>query len=459
MIINQNLESFWKLDGNPNDPDKGWYIHYYSNGLERYGKSLEQEQDYLDDFPNLDHIYMRLHWSLLEPQEGCFNWDPIDRVLEAWVERGVGIAFRVCCKETDPDKCYATPKWIKEQGVPGIYSSPPWGGAEAWAPDYDHPLFLEKLEAFHQTFAIRYAKQPWVKYIDVGSYGDWGEGHNHASNFKDWPAQTIMKHLEVHKRCYPDRLLVVSDDFIGSREIEDGATDFIADYIVDHGFTFRDDSICVDHFRRHYGKSCLRNPELFERVWREKPTIIEMDHYGAVVKNNTWENGEPLEEAIRRTHATYAGFHFYPREWLEKHREYAMRIGRLCGYQFRLQSVEHVSQASRLSPLSIKLRVLNAGVAPAYKRYSLSLKLCHKNSECFHITTVHNCDTRQWQPDSTQQVSTWIALPTNFPTGECHLGVKLEDPDGWGQRTVSLALENAPMTENGYRIISSINIV
>ena len=51
------------------NPDKMWYIHFYDNGLYNYGGDLA-EDDMLADFPFLDHIYMRLAWAYLEPEEG-----------------------------------------------------------------------------------------------------------------------------------------------------------------------------------------------------------------------------------------------------------------------------------------------------------------------------------------------------------------------------------------------------
>ena len=33
----------------------------------------------------------------------------------------------------------------------------------------------------HAAFAARYDQKPWVRYVDVGSIGDWGEGHTWSS--------------------------------------------------------------------------------------------------------------------------------------------------------------------------------------------------------------------------------------------------------------------------------------
>jgi beta-galactosidase GanA len=39
----------------------------------------------------MDHLYIRLAWSYLEPQEGQFNWDIIDQMIEKWTTHNLGI--------------------------------------------------------------------------------------------------------------------------------------------------------------------------------------------------------------------------------------------------------------------------------------------------------------------------------------------------------------------------------
>ena len=48
----------------------------------------------------MDHLYIRLAWAYLEPKEGQFDWAVIDRIIEKWTAHGLGIAFRISCKET-----------------------------------------------------------------------------------------------------------------------------------------------------------------------------------------------------------------------------------------------------------------------------------------------------------------------------------------------------------------------
>ena len=70
-----------------NNPDKGWYAHYYDNSIDKYCAHYDPN-DTLEDFPLMDHAYLRLAWGYLEPQEGQYNWEIIDKIIDPWVAAG-----------------------------------------------------------------------------------------------------------------------------------------------------------------------------------------------------------------------------------------------------------------------------------------------------------------------------------------------------------------------------------
>ena len=52
------------------NPHKGWYHHLLDNGVDKY--KIQNEQAFLK-FPGMDHLYLRLAWSYLEPSEGQYD--------------------------------------------------------------------------------------------------------------------------------------------------------------------------------------------------------------------------------------------------------------------------------------------------------------------------------------------------------------------------------------------------
>ena len=147
------------------NPHKGWYHHYPDNHPDKY--RLARDADLLE-FPGMDHLYIRLAWAYLEPKEGQFDWAVIDRIIEKWTAHGLGIAFRISCKETSTDRIeqqYATPRWVKEAGAQGGHyrAGEAVGPDGPWEPVFDDPVFLAKLDKFLAAFAARYDGQPWLR--------------------------------------------------------------------------------------------------------------------------------------------------------------------------------------------------------------------------------------------------------------------------------------------------------
>jgi hypothetical protein len=444
------LEQYWDIEKTMNNPHKGWYIHYFDNGLERYGDRYNDTDDF-HDFPGLDHIYLRLGWSYLEPQEGKFNWTIIDEVIDRWVARGYRIAFRITCKETGADQCHATPKWVMEAGATGTYF-PTENGGQVWEPDYGDSVFLDKLDAFHSAFARRYDAMPWMAYVDIGSYGDWGEGHTVFGSNRDWPEEVIFHHLDIHCKHYNKAQLVISDDIVGNRKRGDGSRERVLRAVRERGITLRDDGISVESFFRNFGKSTLRNPEFFEEFWRERPIVLELEHYHATVDKDTWQAGEPFLEAAKEAHATYAGHHGYTRSWLQENLELAKKMGNLLGYWYFIKNID-VEETWILGKANeLKIVWENHGLAPAYKQYNLYLSMQKVGeTEQRWETRLWESDNRDWMPGCINGETYRVSLPQSLPPGDYKLGVKLVHDEGCGaNRPVELGMSDGIRDAEGY---------
>ncbi|MBI4978643.1 MAG: DUF4832 domain-containing protein [Spirochaetes bacterium] len=427
LLAKKNLEQFWDETMVCRNPHKGWYIHYYDNGLKKYGATLAPG-DLLEDFPGLNHLYIRVGWSYLEPEEGDFRWEFIDDFVKKWEPAGYRFSVRITCKETSADQAYATPEWVRNEGVPGT-EIPCAAGGFTWEPDYGHPLFMKKLEHFHRAFAQRYDGKPWLEYVDIGSYGDWGEAHTASSSKRDWPADVIKRHIDIHCRQYRKTQLMISDDVVGSRKDDDETKQDILAYIKKKGVSMRDDGVCVVFFAENFGLSTLRSPEFFEHFWRERPVDLELEHYQTTVDKGTWKNGVPYEKAIEEAHATYVGFHGYPREWLAENRSYAERIANKAGYWYFIRSIEYPQECR--AGIRGKLRLVweNRGVAPAYHRYPATIRIIHNDSGIEHVITPDTMDNRRWMPRALSVESCEFSLPADFPKGACGVYISMADGD------------------------------
>jgi hypothetical protein len=338
------------------NPGMGWQLHHYDNNIKEYGLELEPS-DTVDDFPGVSSIYLRLAWSFIEPEEGKFNWSIVDTPTQRWVAKGKQIALRFTNAERDPDQPYATPEWVRKAGARGYFVTPGKGidpQGKVWEPDYDGPIFLEKLDHFLAAAAERYDGSPHVAFIDVGSFGVYGEGHTGSTSRLPYSAATIRKHIDLYRKHFKHTLLAANDDFVSQgRGLEPMA------YAHKNGLTLRDDSILVEP-----GGQAYHHAYLAPLFWPDVPVIVESEHYDVAVRKGNWNDGDRFLDAIEDYHASYATAHWYPREFLTNNRELIRRINMRLGYRLQLLEASWPAEVKPGEALLMGYTWRNAGVAP-----------------------------------------------------------------------------------------------
>jgi rhamnogalacturonyl hydrolase YesR len=311
------------------NPRMGWTMHFYSNVPRNYGSELVPS-DTLDDFPGLSTVYLRLPWAYLEPEEGKYNWAVLDTPAQRWIAKGKRIALRITCSENW--MTYATPQWVKDAGAKGSYYQYGKGRVDKggpWDPFFDDPVFMEKLERFMTAYAARYDGNPNVEFIDVGTYGLWGEGHTHASSRQD-SIELQKRHIDLHLKHFKKTLLCISDDFAGHDK--PGKNFPITDYAFSRGVTIRDDSILVQPPPRSW-----YHAEMAQLFWPKMPVILEHEHYDGSKQRGAW-SGELLLKAVEDYHASFMSIHGFPKPFLEENRVIINAINQRLGY--RIMPVE-----------------------------------------------------------------------------------------------------------------------
>lgn len=373
------------------NPGMGWVAHHYDNTLLKYHQNLAPS-DTVDDFPGLSAIYLRLAWSYLEPEEGRFEWSVVDTAAQRWIAKGKQVAFRFTCSESDRKQPYATPEWVRRAGAKGHFFQPGKGVLENgpnWEPDFDDPVFLARLDHFLAAAAARYDGSPEVAFIDMGSFGVWGEGHTVASTKIPYSAATIRRHVDIHTRNFKRTLLAANDDFK-----DQGRGDEALRYALDQGMTLRDDSILVEGRGQEY-----KSASWAAGVWQKRPVILESEHYGMSRDRRIWGDGSKYLEAIEKYHASYATIHWEPREFLAANRALVDRINRRLGYRLQLTEA-----AWDKSAFSYKLR--NTGVAPCLPGGFLAFTLKDAQGGIVAVFSDESFDVRDLVPDGPETART-----------------------------------------------------
>ncbi|MBE0540034.1 MAG: DUF4832 domain-containing protein [Verrucomicrobia bacterium] len=454
------------------NPHKGWYHHYPDNHINKY--EIARDAD-LREFPGMDHLYLRLAWGYLEPREGQFDWAVIDRIIEKWTAHGLGIAFRISCKETSTDRVeqqFATPRWVMEAGAQGgHYRMGQATGSEGpWEPVFDDPIFLAKLERFLAAFAARYDQQPWIRYVDIGSIGDWGEGHSWAGSRKEVGFAARKRHVDLHLKHFKRAQLVVSDDFVFA--VNDAAERAaLHRYVLTNGITYRDDSILVNGYLAGTSdRFTVRSPGFFADAYSHTPTIFELEHYGTVKRLGNWE-GRPDSQiakygkgrtgpdyfrgALELLRATYIGYHGYAHEWLADNPEFTRQMLNRCGYWLFPTSLALPEQAVTGTTIPITLTLENRGVAPPYQPYELRVKLSGAGTNWVRIMGQAS---KSWLPGTPVVCAYDLPLPAALPPGEYQVAIGLFDAAPSPARPVEFALQARLRDAAGYYRMATLKL-
>jgi hypothetical protein len=270
------------------------------------------------------------------------------------------------------------------------------GDKKAFEPDYGDPFFLEHLAAFMAEMGRKYNKDPRLEFIDIGTYGTWGEGHTIFGSERVWPADVIICHINMHLINFPDKFVLLNDDHITERKFSSyDESQRLLDYAVGKGLGLRDDSICVDSYCEKFGYNTLCTQWLFDGFWKNAPVDIELAHYTAI-KDHELKACFPFLQSLMDTHATYSGFHGYPRPWLEKNRYFTEYAANRLGYWYFINGIEFTQIVSGL-PVYITFDIENNGFAPCYAKYDAKLRLRNiRSGDTYYIKL--NIDNHQWYP-------------------------------------------------------------
>ncbi|MBR6765564.1 MAG: DUF4832 domain-containing protein [Clostridia bacterium] len=423
------------------NPHKGWFWHFIDNGYGRVEYRQGYDNDPVLDFPCLNHLYLRFDWGDVEKEEGVYDFSYLDSIMDKWGAYGYTFALRAVCYEGVASMNYATPEYVYKKGARCFALED--GKIQ---PDYADPIFLECLENFLAALGKKYNGDPRIELIDVGTIGTWGEGHTVEGDQVIYPMDVIKHHFDLHCKYFPDTFVLCNDDHFVSR-FSNGQAEVqeMLDYAAARGMGVQDDSICCDYYFQMNNYDTMRAPWAFERLAGNCPNVIEMAHYWYIKPQyeSYFRDGLTAAEAFRSARATFAGFHGYPRLWLENERALTEYCANRLGYWYFLKGA-YIPPLTSTACNLIRLEVENRGWARGYWRFDLSLRLKGDNGT---FVIPLDCDNRDWLPD--EPVMHDLMLDASaVPAGEYEAAIGLFD----GERAIKLALSESLFDEGFYTV-------
>ncbi len=416
LLISIISGMFWFLEKEKPEPEVVITIFEDTDEvLKNPGKGLffqdyPEEENGEDFYSHISVGYKRFNWSEIEPEEGIYNWKRIDDYIELYQSMGMKFAFGIMNVNSAEKEEYITPKWVFDAGAEGVpvelYRT--WTGTREdfiqRIPIWRDPVFLEKQKEFIKTLARRYDGDPRIAYIDIRSYGMWGEQHLYGLEEAGEEDLTAEELRELYLKPYADNF---NKTLLAAPY---GKKEYIPAYEwgAEHGITIRRDGI-MDYSD---GSECLISYGKYPSVFEYAASFVQ--------RGMSEEDESLLESYIENGKPSY--LQIYPDMYYE-HTEFFKRMANKIGYYFRLKQVQYPAAADADSEMEIKLSVKNDGVAPLYEPAVLYIGFLDGSG--YPVARYEtSMDPKKWKPQTVTEETIRIR-PKGLKNGEYQVAIGL----------------------------------
>ncbi len=383
-------------------------------------------------------VYIRFNWAEVEPEEGQYNWKLIDDVIAAWKPYHAAVAMRVMTCNAHSSGYYTSPKWLFDAGCKSREylrggDDPTSGGKRIprLEPDYADPIYLEKHGAFLKALGARYDGHPAMEFLDIGSYGIWGEWHTPNPAPVEVRKQIVDLYFAAFRKT---PLVFMSDDAL------------VLAYALSKGAGFRRDGVGSPwHEQNWIGSKKYAAVQGMAEVWKHAPVVFEWFGNYDYLQSKQWSFDAAVNFMLSN-HVTLINDNFgkVPPEAIPR----LEQLARQAGARFVLRELTHLSEAKPGAALPLNMKWANTGVGKLHRPYALRAFLLGADGQPA-VTAELKADPRDWLPGEHELTAT-LPLPATLQPGEYQLALALEEPAG-GRPPFRLAID-APEQNARYQV-------
>ena len=312
-------------------------------------------------------------WNKLNPAKGVYDWTELEKLLNALAEHNMGYALRVLPytpsfikSDFPPQEEYDwTPPFVYEMGAKKIQIDLRGTDYHAYAPVWDDSIYVWAAKEFAKALAEKYDGDPRIEYIDIRTFGEWGEWHTSHILGSEMPADSVLiDMLDYYASLFKKTQLVLPSNGFGD----------VYTHALELGITKRDDGFIgipgrPDTLLRAYNANL---PTIAENIAGYKTMLT----YDDLIPGGSQKwTAERWVDAITTAHLTYyvldqdndCGYYFY-----KDNKALADSMSKVIGYNFTVTQVELVTVATPASGNAtditsmLNVTVKNTGVAPCF---------------------------------------------------------------------------------------------
>jgi hypothetical protein len=388
------------------------------------------------DYPATSIAYFRVYWKFVQPEDGTYRWDLLDKALATAGERGQTLMLRIAPYGTGPDK--DVPAWYRtlvvhselERNLP----------VEKWRVHPENPLYLKHFGQLIRELGARYDGQPQLELVDVSIVGAWGEG----AGSEELTEPTLRGLLDCYLGSFPRTQLVLQlkDERATRYALAKRPVGWRVDCLGDMGGF----SKTWSHMNDYYPQELIRTG--MQDAWRRAPVTMEVCWVMQYWKNQGWDVDHIIEESLKWHISSFnAKSSAVPAEWWPQVNRWLKKMG----YRLVLRKFTYPAVVEPLGKLAWTSWWEDKGVAPCYRKFPLALRL--RGSERNEVLLT-DADITTWLPgDNVFDGS--VSVPAELPAGHYELELALLDPQT-KQPKVRLAI--AGRSEEGWYHLGKIEV-
>lgn len=313
-----------------------------------------------------------LHGQELEPEEGQYNWESIDKEnqLSRWRKEGKHIVLRFVCDVPGQEKHMDIPEWLYEKiGHEGTWYDVEFG--KGFAPDYNNEEMIRYHAKAVEALGEHLGKDGLISYIELGSLGHWGEWHvNYSAGIQRLPNEAVRKQYVVPwTGAFPDAMLLMRRPFSHASEYGMGLYNDMAGHPDETEVWLREIENGGD-LTQTDEKNALISMHDF---WKTAPVGGELTSSFSM-EDLLETNLDQTAALIRESHTTFLGPHVANNQYLQGYHTVLKSMG------YRLRISEAVL-SNKLKGTKLSMTWANDGTAPFYKDWPVWVYVTDENGD------------------------------------------------------------------------------
>jgi hypothetical protein len=401
--------------------------------------------------PALDH-YDRLYWTDLEGStQGSYNMQKIyDGIATAKAIGGpkAKYAFRIRCMQGPGDSGTHVPLYVRNLMPRG------WNTTDgAYIPDWNDSDFINRYNALLTRVAQEFDGHPDIAYIDIGTYGCWGEWHTSGLSYpRSTPNGTADKATTATLQAYVDgyvsaftqtRLIMMTDNETAlvhaMSKVPTGNTPWIG---------WRRDSLANTHFAT--GLTTAKRNAIQDR-WQKAPVIAE-------TINSARVDPTLVPSQITDWHVSALGNGNIGSwsNWSSAQQAYFVDAEILMGYRFVLSNLTIAQTLTPGAAFTVQSSWKNVGNAPAYEPFTITYQLRSGSTIVWQGASALDLEGFLPTGSTATTINDPFTLPSSLAAGSYTFAVVVPSLDG-SRDPIKLAI-TTPRNSDGSYTLGTVNV-